>query len=335
MAVASTLSHMVVVASVFAVAQSYDCNAELWDWETLWTPDWKAWCCQNEPPRGCPTTSTVTSTTMTATQTTTETETRTATSTVTQTTTMTGNPCDVPCVKNDVNATCAARLRWLSMHTTLNEAQPCQAAEAIVIKECPNECGACTCEATTTLLTTTTPAPPPTQPTTVWTPPPTPPTTVWTPPATPLTTVPATEPPTTQPASGCSAVCNYKGDYTNCGDRILWAAAHEMKDEQNPCEAAQVVVTMECDMCGKCTPQEAGCDKLVDHEEIMKRFELQQVAAPGDSLIPTMSAMMCLALLSSVVAGVMAIRRRSPRNVYVNAPGITHEEELMESMVEA
>lgn len=161
---------------------AYDCDLEYDNWETLWNPGWKAWCCLNRN-KGCE--ATVTSTTFTTTDTsttatattstqTTSTETsstqtsstssltsltRTQTSTtvstttqisVTETTTTTMSPevaCKQTCNQGGSEATCQDRINWVSKHDTVNEANACEAAAVLVIADCSEECGRCTAAA--------------------------------------------------------------------------------------------------------------------------------------------------------------------------------------------
>jgi len=119
---------------------------------------------------------------------------------------------------------------------------------------------------------------------------------------------------------------------------MKWSSVHEFNKEKSPCEAAQVIITMQCDFCGDCSTADAGCDALVDKTQVMKRFELQHVHVATDGGVPSISALMCMALFA-FIAGAIAIRahrRSGSRNIYVNTPAaITHEEELLEAMVEA
>jgi len=110
----------------------YDCDVEYDMWKTAWTPDWKAWCCQNRQ-RGCPSTTTETRTTSTSTPTTT-------TSTTTTTTTTTEDPesCNAFCTFDNVNATCSARIAWAVSQLKFS----CHAAHKLVLKQC-NSCALC------------------------------------------------------------------------------------------------------------------------------------------------------------------------------------------------
>jgi len=120
----------------------YDCSAEYDVWETAWTPDWKAWCCENEL-RGCPSTSTRTATSSTSTRSTT---TRTSTSTETSTSTSTkGLGCDAVCEVAHVNATCGERIRWVTEHDDHDARKPCHAARTLVLSQC-SICGGCSME---------------------------------------------------------------------------------------------------------------------------------------------------------------------------------------------
>jgi len=116
----------------------YDCDAELFDWKHLWTPEWKAWCCANEQ-KGCPSTSTSTGTSTT--QTTTTVTTVTETSTTRTTTTI--NLCEASCPVDDTVATCKERIRWATTHETAQDATPCDAALALLATQCPEACGEC------------------------------------------------------------------------------------------------------------------------------------------------------------------------------------------------
>merc|ERR1712060_1048262 len=77
-------------------------------WQTAWTPDWKAWCCENEQ-RGCPSTTTTTTVT-TSTATTTSKE-----------------GCDAVCAYHGANATCIDRVHWASTYKTNHKENPCEA----------------------------------------------------------------------------------------------------------------------------------------------------------------------------------------------------------------
>jgi len=141
-AVASAESGVQMITDANGVPEApprYDCFAEYDMWRTAWTPDWKAWCCENEL-RGCPSTSTKTATSSTSTQTTT---TRSSTSTETATTTSTkGLGCDAICELHNVNATCGERIRWVKEHDDRDAKKPCHAARTGVISEC-SICGGC------------------------------------------------------------------------------------------------------------------------------------------------------------------------------------------------
>jgi len=147
-AVASAEIGVQMVTSAHGVPEApprYDCFAEYDMWETAWTPDWKAWCCENEL-RGCPSTKTTTATSSTSTQTTTTRSTRTSTSTATTTSTSTrGLGCDAICEVHDVNATCGERIRWVTTHDDQDARKPCKAARTLVLSEC-SICGGCSME---------------------------------------------------------------------------------------------------------------------------------------------------------------------------------------------
>mmetsp|Transcript_49859 Transcript_49859/g.161336 ORF Transcript_49859/g.161336 Transcript_49859/m.161336 type:complete len:250 (+) Transcript_49859:74-823(+) len=134
-AAAAVLAHS-EVASVVEPGTSlelklYDCHAEYAMWESLWTPDWKAWCCEHES-RGCPSTSTATTTTRTTT-------TRTTT---TVNATIEVEHCNQKCTFAGVTATCSARVLWASKFETKDQKNPCRAAHTKVLDEC-DMCGSC------------------------------------------------------------------------------------------------------------------------------------------------------------------------------------------------
>jgi len=126
--------------------QLYDCSAEWAYWQTAWTPEWKAWCCEHHK-KGCPTTWPSTAT-VTETQTATATTTATTTATVTQTgtTTTTMAPCDQDCVVDGMAASCTARVQWTSKHMTASEENSCEKAYAMVLSQCSAECSSCNLE---------------------------------------------------------------------------------------------------------------------------------------------------------------------------------------------
>lgn len=129
---------------------AYDCSVGFENWEQLWTPDWKAWCCQNEQ-KGCPSTSTpamaTTGTpTLTVTQRNSTTLPRVASTQSRAITTIAKNPCDKHCVVKDLNATCRARIYRASTHEAKDATSPCVVAVGLVSSECGDVCSDCTLE---------------------------------------------------------------------------------------------------------------------------------------------------------------------------------------------
>jgi len=141
----------VLFSSVRAMElQLYSCEVGKDFWETAWTPDWKAWCCLQHPPLGCPETSTITETSSTATTTTaTTTATKTSSSstwTWTSTTTATQNSCDLTCDYGQKSATCGDRIQFASGSSTASRPDLVQAAQELVASQC-DICSACTPDA--------------------------------------------------------------------------------------------------------------------------------------------------------------------------------------------
>mmetsp|Transcript_12817 Transcript_12817/g.33254 ORF Transcript_12817/g.33254 Transcript_12817/m.33254 type:complete len:330 (+) Transcript_12817:71-1060(+) len=99
----------------------YDCGVELEVWETAWTPEWKAWCCEHGE-RGCPSTSTTTRTTSTGTSTTVSMP--------------EGVACDSLCEVDGVSAMCKDRIVWASQHEMKDAKLPCQASLRLVKVQC-------------------------------------------------------------------------------------------------------------------------------------------------------------------------------------------------------
>jgi len=131
----SLLAACLVSGATAEASTSYDCDWGFEDWEVLWTPEYKTWCCQHEG-KGC-------------TMSTTRTATRTSTLTLTRTTTMLAETaCKVECAKGNTSATCGERILWVRAHNTTREASPCGAATRQVLQEFPEECAFCTAEAT-------------------------------------------------------------------------------------------------------------------------------------------------------------------------------------------
>mmetsp|Transcript_49862 Transcript_49862/g.161353 ORF Transcript_49862/g.161353 Transcript_49862/m.161353 type:complete len:228 (+) Transcript_49862:187-870(+) len=105
----------------------YDCHAEYADRDSLWTPEWKAWCCEHRS-RGCRATTTK-RTTSTAT-------------TTTVNATLEVEHCSQQCTYAGVTANCSARVLWASKFETQGQKQPCEAAHTKVLDEC-DMCGSC------------------------------------------------------------------------------------------------------------------------------------------------------------------------------------------------
>mmetsp|Transcript_49861 Transcript_49861/g.161346 ORF Transcript_49861/g.161346 Transcript_49861/m.161346 type:complete len:246 (+) Transcript_49861:187-924(+) len=105
----------------------YDCHAEYADRDSLWTPEWKAWCCEHRS-RGCRATTTK-RTTSTAT-------------TTTVNATLEVEHCSQQCTYAGVTANCSARVLWASKFETKDQKNPCRAAHTKVLDEC-DMCGSC------------------------------------------------------------------------------------------------------------------------------------------------------------------------------------------------
>ncbi|CAK9024121.1 unnamed protein product [Durusdinium trenchii] len=58
----------------------------------------------------------------------------------------------------------------------------------------------------------------------------------------------------------CQASCAYAGQTSKCIDRIKWAKVHMFGDDKDACILAYSTVREQCDSCGACGLQEAGCE---------------------------------------------------------------------------
>jgi len=128
----------------------YDCYVEYYDWEHLWTPEWKKWCCEQHR-KGCPRVETHTETTTLAPTTTTAEPTTTTAgpaATTAEPTTTTAEPttstttearstCLDDCTFDGKTYTCKERMRWALTHLVENSRFKCYAAHDLVVKQCP------------------------------------------------------------------------------------------------------------------------------------------------------------------------------------------------------
>lgn len=117
----------------------YDCNAEYEFWETLWTPDWKAWCCEHES-RGCtPTPAPVQASSSTSTSTGASTR---FNSTIGSKAGETPQTCGQDCELGGRRTSCAEQMRWAYRHQTANASDACKAAYEWVAARC-QACESC------------------------------------------------------------------------------------------------------------------------------------------------------------------------------------------------
>lgn len=83
---------------------------------------------------------------------------------------------------------------------------------------------------------------------------------------------------TTASEDWCAKSCEFEGSSATCGDRIKWALEHVTMNEASPAEAAQVLVSTQCEVCASCSADDAGSDELM----VVKEFEMPSSILGGE-----------------------------------------------------
>jgi len=116
-------------------AEPYDCVDQYHDWESLWSDNKMAWCCKHEQ-KGC-----------------TKATTSAAAPHVTSLSTAdalrrpTSAACMASCTFDSQTATCGQRVQFAAEYVFFAEADPCNEAHNMVLKEC-GSCSGCMLDAT-------------------------------------------------------------------------------------------------------------------------------------------------------------------------------------------